>query len=409
MKSCSNNTKRRKLLLIFESHYNYIKNKPIILLYLFIILSVTVNFATNFIYGPFAPLPANDTGFYIRHAEIFLNQGFTSLSNHGLPVYYWGYPLVLSIFMSIFGEGYPIATILFQIILTALTTLSIYSIGKNIFSVTSGLISAGLYVFTWEIFRWSHFILTDALYISLFIITINLCILFSKTKSTGYLLLLFLLSTIIITIRSPAVVLILIIAAVLFSYFFNQRKYRNISAGSVVILITATLLFLLTTSSPESRFSLYWWLDFFTTRMAQGIIISGNPAYDIVFQGDLDRAPLFTKFHFYLSLVLKRLAFFWAIYISPHSLFHKIFNLIWLLPLFGFALLGFINTIKSKIKPSYILCLILFAYTIFHALTNIDFDQRYRAPLLTIITIYSGFGISCLLIKIKYFIKSSKS
>ncbi len=86
--------------------------------------------------------------------------------------------------------------------------------------------------------------------------------------------------------------------------------------------------------------------------------------------------------------------YFWAIYIAPFSFRHKAFNVVWLIPLFSFAMIGIVQSIRMKIRSSYILWTILLAFTIFHTLTIIDFDQRYRAPLLPIVSIYAGFGIA---------------
>ena len=379
--------------------YIYLFNKRLKLSYLLgilIFLSLAVNLTMNLADGNLAPFAAVDTGFYTKYANVFMEQGFGGLIGSNLPVYYWGYPVILGILISLCGNSYALVIILLQIILISITTLSIYNIGKNVFSIKAGLLAVVLYVFTWEIFRWAHFVLTDGLYIVLFVNIVNLIILFRQTRSKLYLAILLVLSAMVALLRPTGLLLVLIVAMVVMWDMWKNRQYKWFLLGCGVILVGGVILISWGGAAADNRLSLQWFPHYFAQCMAKGQVIGGCPQYDYVFPGDLGSASLLAKIQFYFVLIVKRIMYFWAVYIGSHSFMHRLFNLCWLGPLFLSAFIGLVQSIREKIRPSYLFWLVLLAFTIFHALTDIESDQRYRAPLLTLVTIYSGLGLSWL-------------
>jgi len=139
--------------------------------------------------------------------------------------------------------------------------------------------------------------------------------------------------------------------------------------------------------------SFYW--DIYSRTLREGVVYSSMEGYvqDVGINVKEDTVPGFTH---YATVIIRRIMHFWSIYTPTHSLRHKVFNILWLVPLFASSLYGFFlswRDNKTNRYVSYLLAGILVSYTLFHSLTHIDFDQRYRASILIIVIVYSSFGI----------------
>ena len=131
-------------------------------------------------------------------------------------------------------------------------------------------------------------------------------------------------------------------------------------------------------------------LGFFKT----GIIIHDRPSTNVM--------PPTTYFD-YIHLLLTRLAYFFAPTVSGFSATHKLLNLAFFIPagigvLYGAHIAIFSIGLPTQIKTTLNLSLFYIIFTaIFHACTLIDYDWRYRFPVLAPMIIVSMFALQAAL------------
>jgi hypothetical protein len=136
------------------------------------------------------------------------------------------------------------------------------------------------------------------------------------------------------------------------------------------------------------------------THVVVSRMITGQVIDDLSILDDVPRnfewssASFSTQAMFLLHVFLKRMLYFWAVTMPRYSIGHKLFNLLWLLPIW---IAGAVGIISALLKKRTVLTLfpiaLIIGYNVFQALIMIDFDFRYR-----IVTIPSIFIMICILI-----------
>jgi hypothetical protein len=119
----------------------------------------------------------------------------------------------------------------------------------------------------------------------------------------------------------------------------------------------------------------------FTGRVRAGVVINDRPSYDVHLRQEPD---LPARLGFVLRVVGRRAAVFWSLWLDGYSTRHRLINALTLFPLFGAAMLGLWVGLRTPAlrPPSLYLALLMVAYTVAHSLTMIDYDLRYRLPVL---------------------------
>lgn len=349
---------------------------------LILLISASLNILFNLSTGEFGSTPANLARTFFHNAHVFHTKGFIGLIEEPYPMYYWLYPVFLSIIRYSLGLQSSVVIII-QIFLTSLSSILIYKISALYYNRSTALIAAFLFIMTWQIFRWSHFILNDAIYIFLLLICIYLILLLRSEYNLYYLAPIIIILNLLLFLTPNSIVFIILSTILIAIVLMKQKKYGAISFS--VVLLVVPLLFI--HSFPDSLIRL--------NLIQQGVVVPGIPQYDIGMRTILNNEAI-SSVVFYITVIAKRIIYFWSIYLAPHSTMHRLFNLAWLLPLYGFGIFGIIKIAKQKTSKFFIILTLglIIGYTVFHSLTSLDYDQRYRAPLLAILTIYASFGLN---------------
>lgn len=364
-----------------------------------LIIVFTLNITYNVLYGDglFRPFSASDTSGYLNVASLFGEQGIGGLISHPWPPYYWLYPIIISLFETIFGYYYIEAVLLAQIFFIFISALYIFKLTTKMFDETAGLLALVLYIATWEISRWSHFILTDGFFISMFVIALYYSFEALTARSDRAIAASLLLISVMMLLRPTAIIFAVAGVAFMAYNYFKAGKHFRYSAILLLVLLSAFFTYL-ALPEPESIMHPAGFWSYATESLQEGEIIPGMPEYDFPYGGDFERDPMTSQIYYYISLLGRRCFYFWSIYLAPHSTVHKVFNFLWLGPLFVASIFGIVKAFKVKHIYIYNLFLItnLISYTLFHSLLHIDYDQRYRAFLLAILIVYASYGITSL-------------
>lgn len=335
---------------------------------------------------------AGDTSFYIKSAESIINKGLTYYIHDISHAYYWLYQTLLALMLKLFGEKYYYI-ILVQIVIDSLGTIFICKMGKRVFnSGFVGILSGLIYAAYWEIFRWDTYILTDSIGCLLGITSVYLLIKHKDKADKKNLYFLILNMVLLIFARPTSFPLLVILIGFLVAELEKGKRIYSLSilVSSFLMAVIGVIL-----TGDSDRIGILGYFKYFSDLYKNGIIITGMPEYDYYFIKGASGALVLT-IH-YIAITIYKAVMYWAVIIGRHSLAHKLLEIIMLVPLYIFSVIGIVKSLKQKNSYTKILIFVILAYNIFHALTEVDFDWRYRVPVLPFLIILASYGFSVLL------------
>ncbi len=348
------------------------KYSPIYLLLFALLIRALYFLKTGVIHG-------GDTEFYLNFAKLIAeHKTIFGITDH--PFYYSLYPLLLLLFQ--FNEQ---LIIIFQIILSAFSTATLYLIGSHVFSKHVGIIAATIHILSWELFQWDVYILTDSIVVSLMIATCYFLIQSLRTKHMHWWL--FTISAmLLLAFARPASLPFLIIVFVFI--LTNLRSTRL----KFWITLTAIILFgyLFYFFAHSGSLSLPFFLQFYTNEFMRGEIIHHRIYLPITWTTSLTFGSLVNA----LDIILARIGAFWLPFIQTFSWSHIIINIAYFIPLYMFSFYFCVRQKRgSGIKKEIVfLVSIVIVYWLFQSMTEIDYDWRYRLPVLPFLTLIAAAG-----------------
>ena len=333
---------------------------------------------------------SNDSRFYLRHAIGIQQEGFAYVGTAKLQFFYWFLPAILATLRSLFGDSWKDGYLVLQCLFSGAFYLGIYRLAEHLRGWKAGLIVVVLGLVCIEYINWSRYILTDIMFTS---IALWFVLVLLKLKSCswndrwGWSLLVPLL--ILVTMARPVGFLFPFAISLYLFYMTLRNADRNwkVVVPISLLLMVAVGAFLLATLWDDYGLRQYFnvFMDFFR----DGMVIRNRPEYDLPNDAFLE-GGLFAKILFMLEVVLMRCVAFWNPFIIGYSVPHLLFNGLTLFPYFILALYGMIRNFRGQYLA---LVLILVVVTLFHSVTLIDYDHRYRLPILGFVLVLSGIGL----------------
>ncbi|MBI3251585.1 MAG: glycosyltransferase family 39 protein [Candidatus Andersenbacteria bacterium] len=328
-----------------------------------------------------------DTWFYVQNARTVLeNFGNPfALLDQGIYPYYWLYPFFLIAF-----QIQASAVIITQVILQSLAAVLLYQIGKKLWSAPVGLIAGVAYAFFFEVFQWDLYMLTDSLYLSMMIASVYL-VMGAVERKTAAAWLAPTFSMVGLFLLRPTSVVYLASVGFL-GAMPMPAKFRLYVA---LVALTAIVLGggYLTAYGSQKAFGVAYSVYYYKDLLRQGVVVRDRPEYSLSLTWDSS----FTIKNFFrvISLFEHRAVAFWRFYIPAYSPDHRLLNLLTFIPLYGFAFVGGLSIFTRKPidqRKSFLVVIIL-AYWIFQTLTEVDFDWRYRIPVLPWVLLFAAYGV----------------
>ncbi len=320
-----------------------------------------------------------DSDFYLKGASILLHSHFSfpQLLREGYPVYYLAYPLLLAL-----THSSVLGIVLIQIALQAFATVLIYKIGTQLHSRKAGMISGAIYAVCFELFQWNTYVLTDSIFLFLVVAALFLSIKKSWYAFSATLLCMFFLR--------PTAAPFFIAVAIAMSWHV-KKIYKVIGYTAALLLITGSVVYILS-GDAGTRLGVSGYIHYFASLFEHGVLVRDRDSLllPVSWTPTLSIGNVMT----FIRILCLRLVLFWAPAISDFSLPHTILNMITLLPLYVFGIFGISKYAKRNILGITILC----TFWIFQSFTELDYDWRYRTPVLPALIIFAGLGAAdCLL------------
>lgn len=330
----------------------------------------------------------SDTTFYVRAANVLRDAHFnlTALSDHGYAFFYWLYPLFLGLLQSDY-----LTVVVVQILLQSFGAVLVFTITARLLDRTTGILAGVGYALLWEAFQWDMYVLTDSLFFFLIVLT-TFFALDMYQKQTLRSRILFAVCMFGMLLSRPTIFPFL--AAVALLLFWNYPRTYKIAASVVGLILLAWASFAIFSDSPGPQFGLGPYLRYFASLFQEGILVRDRPALTLAvdWSGGL-LSDLFT----FSKIFIARLGLFWVPIIPEFSLGHKLLSLITMVPVVILAPIGAYHAMKEgsdqlKLRFfSFLLATILF-FWVFQSLSEIDYDWRYRLPVLPFMVIFASYG-----------------
>ena len=356
------------------------------------------------------PVMSLDSQTYSRWANFLIDVNFNySRFLHGesfvIPSYFYtGFVTIVAFLKSVFGDQWHWGLIFLNLLAYAgAATL----IARIIFLTTNNslaaLIGAGLFIVNFESFQWVRYVLSDTTFMFLIVATFYLIFNFVLDKSevnvffmgTGILLLF-----VVLTSYRPTAISFLIVFSLLI--LLGRRYLGDKYRPNLKLFISSVIFIGLVFAAVIQAFFVQdinrWPFDFAHGYMeiisgyfSEGRIIDDRP--------ELNVAPPDAYLSF-LSVIFLRFYFFFVFAIDAFSERHVIYNLFTFPITYALALLYLFLPIMARDVQSVIgyrflgiSCTILIVVgAAFSSLLLIDYDWRYRMPIMPFVFILAGLG-----------------
>jgi len=295
----------------------------------------------------------------------------------------------------IFGSEWQNAFLLFNLILVFFSML-IFARILLIIEVRTLLIflSLPLIMTSVDLLTWPRYILSEMNYVFLVILSIYIITKGLVENKFNYFLLFLITFFMLITRPSSISVILVIIFFIIILKSQFKIKPKNLLAYLLILFISVPLLFSLLYYFLEINFyentKLNWWL---LSKVKTGMIIHDRP------ETWVDTPE---NFHDVVYIYFLRLINFFNPYAVNFSIIHIVLNSIQtfliFLSLIFWSLFG--GHAKYQDKLFFFVILLSFSVASFHSFTLIDYDWRYRFPI--ILPLIMLFPISLEMILKKY-------
>lgn len=316
-----------------------------------------------------------DSEFYMQGGTILLHSHFSFLTllHTGYPLYYIAYPTLLALV-----QNNIILTVWVQIILQAFASVLIYRIASRLHSTTSGVISGLLYVVCFELFQWNTYILTDSLFTFLIVMALYLYIKKSSYAFMGILCAMALL-------RPTAAPFL--IAAMIAATWHYKKAYKIIGYLTASLIIFLSVAYILS-ADTGTRLGVSGYIHYFASLFERGVLVRDRAS--LLLHVTWASSLSFTNIYTFVKILFLRLVLFWAPAIPDFSFAHIMLNVLTLIPIYILGILGI-----SKYGKRHMLGIAsIIVFWIFQSFTELDYDWRYRIPVLPILIIFAGIGMA---------------
>lgn len=363
-------------------------------------LVFTISMAVQLVFWKMAgTMFGGDTGRYVHIASYWAGIDAVCEYCKGMTlwVFYNGYPLYLSMFLKANGNIKEIAdaVIFGQIALSSMSIVFLYYIMKMITgSRVISLVFALLFSANFQMLNWVRFIMSDSFNLTYVIIAtyfVVRAILVDKgRKITLPLSIILVILALFVRPTNLPFVAISLLALVL---FLSGKNLKKIMMGALVCIVAAAAVSAFIYSKNKAEIDDFSSL-LFERSIVQGKVISGRPHTTVKKDFDWNQAGTMTKTFFAFKVVFKKALYFWNVSVKGHSMKHLLVNAVVLIPLYILAMIALYRMIRYREgRVLWLFIMYIAAFTVFHALTFVDYDDRYRIVLMPSLFVLGAYAI----------------
>jgi 4-amino-4-deoxy-L-arabinose transferase-like glycosyltransferase len=393
----------------------YLKYKDRELLYIIplVLFSLAMrlgNFFNLWLSGKGFP-KSEDSDWYIEYANALMTHFKIGLSMND--ILYLGYNLLLTLLLAIFRD--PVAIIFIQALTAGLSVILVYKIARMLFNRRTAVVASLFYSYSWNITKWSTYILSDSFFISLLLLCVYLLLKSLETRKRSFTVLFAAASLYMLVFRPTGVISLAFILIYLLIRLDKQmlldfaKKYRLVIAGLGAVTVSAAIYMLLgdklnpliESMQYNAKLVLYniyahgWIYD-----KASPFDYEYRPDYTINIMNSLIASFLINNWDHVLLLYMRRAAAFlgWWVWNTDLSSFKGIVRFVWYALPTALFLTGTIAAIvKGKFRKASVVWLTALAVYAFCILIFIDSVYRYKAPALPFLAIACAYGVDTII------------
>ena len=353
---------------------------------------------------------APDTGTYSGWADALIRYNFnpfTFLKNieFSVPPYlYLSFIILVALTKILAGNFWPQLIVLLNVICWSgagvMLAKTVYTITKNKFSVWAVTV---LYAANIEILLWIRYVLSDTIYafvnFSIFYVVTSIFYRKDKTIPIKSWVAVFLLLLINISFRPAGLVMIPIVACSFYFWIIKTEHktlpwkfiYVSFSLLCIVVIFLHALVIKNIENYPLSLGSGYF-KGFVANNYKEGVVVFSRP-------NTYHRPP--SVILDYVAITADKFFHYFYFLNNSFSLTHKVINIFLFVPLYFLSILGILGLLNRKMRielegnePLIGICVLtIVSYALFHSLTGLDFDWRFRLPIMPYLLVLSSLGI----------------
>lgn len=360
-----------------------------------ILIVLTINLFFTFGKGP---IMSSDSKFYSEQADKLISYGFNihqylGMSDSDYPhIFNLGFVLLAAVLIVLLGQYWGLGLIGFNLIISSFAIICLFKLLYYYTKHTLTILVGFIFLLLAQDFRfWIAYVLTDTFFSSLVFMTLFFALMSIKaTNKIRPLHILELTLLVLLTgvVRPTFVPFIgTVILYFLWVYIvgkvkdkrgrFNRLLFLLLSISAIVCIFIFAYLVQSASIGQLKISSTY--INSFVKMFNEGWIIHDRP--------DLSYKTPTTYFDFVL-IIFKRLLFFFVFTNSAFSRLHNLINILFFIPVYSLTLITVIGFFKRDFELSdvrnniFIICIAsTICFSVFHSITLIDFDWRYRVPL----------------------------
>lgn len=334
---------------------------------------------------------------YLEWANVFWEAGVESRM-----IFYLSYVLFVSFFIKT-GLGTE-AIIFTQVVISYIALNCLYLLTYRIStSKITSFLTALIYIGWVEIASWNMYVLTESLFTSSIIIFLYL--LSHNYSKKGSLLYLIPFFAFVVFLRPMGITVLIAVAVYLYYHFdfrwkYQKRHKRLIITGLITLLLLAVIGYMEGNPSVDFFYAngkTVWGADSFeqlkdnTWLVVDKQMISAQKTSEYATISFIEFA--LNNYEFLTELFFKKTILFIA-HIKPYySLYHNVFIIITLLPIYCFSVYGLIQQ-KSNREIKYFTIALFVFNMLMTGFTVEAWDGRFLIPVLPLLFVYSAIGIT---------------
>jgi len=393
-----------RLVNMFLKLFATIQRYPVTII---VVASFIVQGTYLFWYGPVNSL---DSQSYSRWAGYLLDYKFNYLLfienvKFTIPAYFYsGFITIVAITKVFLAKNWVYGILSLNLIAYATTAGLITKIIKSASRDSiSALIGGGLFLLNFESFQWVRYVLSDSTFMVLVVASYCFVLKYilghEEEKRYWHAVAAIIFCLILMSYRPAATpIVFVLITIILMSIAFPQgMKSTRVNKVILVIVILGLGLAILVHAyymQHVDRWPLGFarrYLELVSTYYSEGRVIDDRPELN------LSRPTIYTD---YIIIILTRICYFFVFVIDAFSTRHVVYNLVTFTPIYVLGLFYWIGAITrpeiSKDKISWFVGVtcsaLVVAVVVFNSLLLIDYDWRYRLPIMPFLTILAGMG-----------------
>ena len=303
------------------------------------------------------------------------------------PVLYLGWVTTVAVAKLIGGDQW-------QTVIVALNWLAMIGIASLLLTTVRRLTSSAIAVtvtavllVNFDILTFIGFPLSDILFLAIVSVILVLAIRIAEQR-TPMAVIGGTASVLVACIFRPTAAPIVVVWLLALLWPSLSPKIRRWIVPALVLLIIVAVLLHAAIMQDVTR----WPFDtgrsyvaYLENNYHNGVIICGRP-------DTFAAAP--AGYADYVRMTFRRWASFFAIVVGDYSRFHKIANVLYLVPAYTLALAALLlrPATSQRKAATTLLAVMILAVSAFHGMQEVDFDHRYRLPIFPALIMLAGFG-----------------